>query len=506
VTIEGQCLECEASETVVYIAPYCSGEIPQTSTFVASTAGQYQLGQLIVPCTTSTAINYYAPTIVIVNNIQVTLSLPAATPTSASGTLPSSIPPSGAWSTSSPISIDNPGSDDDSDDDNDYTWTCSGAIDVDEIASQEDPLIAAIEYQLQKNLTADQISQVQDVFYNTYPNGSNATSLDLSFLYPGYAWNLTFSDYEDELDPWVNCSTPYNISVDYPDYYNFGNGTEEDPDVWDVSEFVLDNDTDSNSTYSSLRLFIRQTNLLTPNTRLYNADLWVANGMDAFMQRLLTTYPALKTPSQYGFISDMLDAVGLGTAATGFQKCDISTCDQVEWKDSWTDQQKKVYYIFYAIRTRMLWLKAINENLGVVQTNTLGNMQSWIDRWWPTDVDKRGVKVDSGIADMVSKVLLELSGLIPYVGKVIKFGASYQMSADAKSREALAIKMRGTSWAEFGQAFTGTGGLLDTYRTAVSTTAQALNSNPTAEMGAVTAMMGGNFFGQPTVHPLSLLT
>ena len=476
-TIEGPYIQCQPSETIVYIAPYCSDESPQPTTFIASTAGQYQLGQLVIPCITSTAIKYYAPTIVIVNNIQITLTIGSATTTGDISSTSSS-------ETATPT--------------DDYYWTCSGALDIDEIAAEINPIITTIEEELQMTLTDDQIQEVDSAFYYKFANGSNTTTVDLSFLESGYMWDLDFVDYEDPLDPWINCSTPYNISVDYPSYYNFGNGSEENPDYWDVSEFVLDNGTDaSNSTY---RLRIRQSSdLLTPNSRLYNADLWAANGMDVFMKSLLTTYPALKTPSPYGFIADMLDAVGLGNSVTGFQKCDISTCDQIEWKDAWTDQQKKVYYIYYAIRTRMLWLKTINENLNIVQTNTQGNMQAWIDRWWPTDVDRRGATVDSGIADYCWKIVAELTGLIPYVGKVVKFGVTAGAALDAKRRDALAVKLRGTSWAEFTQSFTGTGGLLDTFRNGISISAEALNGDPTAETGAITTMTGGNFFGQPTV-------
>jgi hypothetical protein len=146
----------------------------------------------------------------------------------------------------------------------------------------------------------------------------------------------------------------------------------------------------------------------------------------------------------------------------------------------------------------MLWLKTINENLGVVQTNTQGNIQVWIDRWWPTDIDRRGATVDSGVADFVWKAVGELTGLIPYVGKVVKFGVSAVASLDAKRRDNLAVYLRGKSWAEFGQSITGTGGLLDSFRNGVSTSSEALNGDPSAEMGVIATMTGGNFFGQPT--------
>lgn len=250
-----------------------------------------------------------------------------------------------------------------------------------------------------------------------------------------------------------------------------------------------------------MRLMIRQSSsLLSSNSRLYNADLWMANNMDAFMTELLTKYPALKTPSEYGFIADLLQAVGLGNSATGFQKCDISTCDQIEWKDAWTDEQKKVYYIFYAIRTRMLWLKTINENLNVVQTNLQGNIQVWIDKWWPSDIDKRGATVGPDIAGYLWKGVAQLTGLIPYVGKVVKFGVEGLGMLDAKRRDALRLKMRGASWAEFGASFTGTGGLIDTFRNGLTASAEGLNGDPTVEdLGAFNTLKGGNYFGQPTV-------
>ena len=494
-TIQGAYIECQASETVVYIAPYCSKETPLPTTFVAATAGRYQLGQLVIPCTTSTAINYYSPTIVIVNNIQITLTVGDVTgdlsPTSHPTSCPSASP-SCNW-------------DDSDSDDEDLDWTCSGAIDIDQIAEEEDPIIAAIEYDLQMNLTADQIGEVEDAFYYaTTDNTTNTTTVDLSFLLDGYTWTQTFTDYEDPLDPFDNCSMPYTIGTDYPDYYNFGNETETDPDIWDVSAFVFANDTSDSTTNSSMRLMIRQSsNLLTSNSRLYNPALWMANDMDTFMTELLTKYPALKTPSEYGFIADLLEAVGLGNSATGFQKCDISTCDQIEWKDAWTDEQKKVYYIFYAIRTRMLWLKTINENLNVVQTNLQGNIQVWIDKWWPSDIDKRGAIIGPDIAGYLWKGVAQLTGLIPYVGKVVKFGVEGLGMLDAKRRDALRLKMRGASWAEFGASFTGTGGLIDTFRNGLTASAEGLNGDPTVEdLGAFNTLKGGNYFGQPTVSRL----
>jgi len=63
--------------------------------------------------------------------------------------------------------------------------------------------------------------------------------------------------------------------------------------------------------------------------------------MDAFMPSYIAQNPSLKTPSKYGFIADLLDSAGLSSSTTGFGKCDISTCDTIEWKDDWTDTQNK---------------------------------------------------------------------------------------------------------------------------------------------------------------------
>jgi hypothetical protein len=504
VTIKGPTIQCQPSQTVVYIEPYCQTDNPVHKTLIATTAGGYQLGELVVPCPTPTSLDYYAPDIVIVNNIQVTLNIgsyPSASnsyPVSYPSTSPTVSPSASASPSTSP---DN--GDFDTDDTN-IDYTCSAQMDIDDLALQ-DPIVAQIEEDLQITLTESQLEQVEDAFYYVSNGTTRETTIDLSFLLEGYTWTQEYIDPDDPLDPFDNCSTTIPIGYSYPDYYNFGDETESNPDLWDVSAFVEANSSETR------RLFVRAntTNFatnpyLTSNSRLYSAELWSQAAMDAFMTQFIAEHPQLKTPTKYGFIADLLDSVGLGNAQTGFHQCDISTCDTIEWKDSWTDEQKQVFYMFYSIRTRMLWLKTVNENLGTVQLNALGNMQKWIDNWWPSDVDKRGAAVGKDISDYLFKGVAQLTGLIPYVGKVVKFGVEGLDMLAAQKKDELRVKMRGVSWAEFGASFTGTGGLLDSYRNAISVASEALNKDPTAADGALTVLKGGTFFGQPTVRILEM--
>jgi hypothetical protein len=485
----------------VYIEPYCQTDLPVHKTLIATTAGEYQLGELVVPCPTPTSIDYYAPDIVIVNNIQITLNVGAQpTASKSSANYPSSLSRS---SSPSPSSGTDSGEIDT--DDANIEYTCSAQMDIDEL-SQDDPIISQIEEDLQITLTESQLDQIDDAFYYVSNGTTRETTIDLSFLLEGYTWTQEYVDPDDPLDPFDNCSTTIPVGYSYPDYYNFGDETASNPDTWDVSAFVDANVSEAR------RLFVRAntTNfaanpLLTSNSRSYSPDLWNQVGMDAFMDQFLGKNPPLKTPTKYGFIADLLETVGLGNAQTGFQQCDISTCDTIEWKDAWTDEQKQVFYIFYSIRTRMLWLKTVNENLGTVQLNTQGNMQKWIDNWWPSDIDKRGAAVGKEISEYLFKGVAQLTGLIPYVGKVVKFGVEGLEVLDAKRKDELRLKMRGASWAEFGASFTGTGGLLDSYRNSISAASEALNKDPTSVDGALTVLKGGAFFGQPTVFIFKIL-